>query len=195
MHKPFYTAFFLIALVASGCTQTRHIGTSANDDVTFDELHKTLEGRHVELQLRDQRMIPSRALVIRADSIWAIDELTGNVRGAATYDVAGINYNKPGRGAWHGAVLGAAAGSLVGLATGLGLTTFRDEDQATTSVAYYVSVPTAFWTIVGFGSGMLLGVRKGSRDHYVYPDIRLNVQAEPSMIPMPSEPMTMKQPN
>lgn len=164
-----YLPLLLVALLATGCTQTRMVGTDDSVDYTFEELHQSLEGRTVDIQLHDERLIPSMALLIGPDTTWALDELTGEVRGSATGEIAAIRYNRPGRAAVHGALIGAAAGSLFGLLSGFGLTSVRDEDTATTSVAYYVAVPTAFFGVVGFGAGTYLGLRRGSYDQYVYP--------------------------
>ena len=76
-------------------------------------------------------------------------------------------------------MLGAAGGALAGLAVGLALTSIRDADRAQTSIAEYVGVVTGFGLIVGVGSGAIIGVKKGSHDRYVYPQLPQQAQADP----------------
>ena len=67
-------------------------------NISFGELNETLEGRNVDIRLSDQRMIASRALRIEPDTTWAIDLLSGQVRGAATTDIDFISRKRTGRG-------------------------------------------------------------------------------------------------
>lgn len=161
----------LTVLLLAGCTHTRHVGEDETADTNFDQLHQTLEGRTVDLHLRDERTMASTALFINRDTTYTLDLLNGRIREASNREVLGLTHTRRGKGAIEGAVLGGAGGLLVGLAAGLALTSVRDSDVARTSVGYYVAVPTTFFTVVGIGAGSVLGARKGSRDHYVYPEM------------------------
>ena len=172
-------SLLVFAVLLTGCTQTRQVAYEPDSNITFDELHEALEGRRVDIRLNDERMIASTALRIRPDTTWAIDLLSGQVRGAATRDISFVSRKRPGRGALHGAVLGAAGGALVGLAAGLALTSVRDEDTARTSVAQYVGVVTGFGVILGIGSGTFIGMKRGSQDRYIYPQLPQEAQADP----------------
>ncbi len=164
-------SLLLAVFLLTGCTHTQQVTPEANASISFDELHQMLEGRRVDIRLRDERTMASTALRIRPDSTWSVDLLTGDVRGAATRDIHSITWKRPGRGALEGALLGAAGGAIVGLATGFALTYVRDAETAKTSLGYYVGVITGFGVIVGVGSGTLVGVSKGSRQQYVYPQL------------------------
>ncbi|MFQ5570079.1 MAG: hypothetical protein ACE5G0_10425 [Rhodothermales bacterium] len=173
----------LLVLLFTGCTHTRHINSDAGSGISFDELHQTLEGRQVDIALNDERTMESTALRIRPDSTWSVDLLTGNIRGAATSDIRAITRQRPGRGALHGAAFGAVGGAIVGIAAGLALTSVRDEDTARESTAYYVSVITGFGVVLGIGSGTLIGMKKGSRDRYVYPDVHRDARTDSRPLP------------
>lgn len=180
MYKIFPLSLLVVAVLLTGCTQTRQVATEADSTISFGELNETLEGRSVDIRLNDQRTISSTALRIQPDTTWAIDQLSGRVRGAATDDINYIARRRTGRGAWQGAVLGAAGGALVGLAVGLAMSsTNRDADRAQTGVGQYVGVVTGFGVILGLGSGAVIGMKKGSYDRYVYPQLPMNVQVEP----------------
>lgn len=185
-HSLLPSSLLLAILLLTGCSQTRTLGAPDRPDLSFDQVQQTLEGRTVDLRLSDQRSITSTALLIRQDTVWTIDQLTGQVRMAPAREIASIGVNRPGRAVAHGAVLGAAAGSLLGLATGFGLTSIRDEDQATTSLAYFVAVPTAFFAVLGIGTGSVLGARRGSVDRYVYPSYRLAEEPVSPAGPLPA---------
>ena len=167
----FPVGLLLFAFLLTGCTHTQQVQDQSASNISFDELHQTLEGRRVDIKLNDTRTIPSTALRIRPDTTWAIDMASGRVRRASTNQIHSISWKRPGRGALEGALLGGAGGALVGLAAGLALTSVRDSDQAKTGVAQYVGVITGVGIIMGVGSGTVIGVRRGSQDRYVYPEI------------------------
>ena len=185
LSKLFPVGLLLFAVLLTGCTHTQKVQDEPAAEVSFDELHQTLEGRRVNIKLNDQRTISSTALRIRPDSTWSIDMLSGRVRRASTNEIQSISWKRPGRGAMEGALLGGAVGALAGLAAGLALRSERDADRARTSVGQYVGVVTGFGFIVGLGSGTLIGVRKGSHDRYVYPQL-YRVESEAA----PAEPVT-----
>ena len=167
----FPVALLLFAVLLTGCTHTQQVQNQTASDVSFAELHQTLEGRRVNIKLNDTRTISSTALRIRPDTTWAIDMLSGRVRQTSTNEIHSISWKRPGRGALEGALLGGAGGALLGLAVGLALTSSRDSEAAQTSVGQYVGVVTGFGILVGAGSGTLIGVRRGSHDRYVYPQL------------------------
>ncbi len=175
--KIFPVGLLLFAFYLTGCTHSQQVQEEA---ISFDKLHQTLEGRRVDIKLNDKRTISSTALRIRPDTTWAIDMLSGRVRSAASNDIHSISWKRPGRGAKEGALLGAAGGAILGLAAGLALTSVRDSDNAKTSVEQYVGVITGFGVMIGIGSGTLIGVKRGSHDRYVYPQL---YRAESEMAP------------
>lgn len=172
-------SLLVFAVLLMGCTQTQQVVYEPNSNISFGELNETLEGRTVDIRLSDQRMIASTALRIQPDTTWAIDLLSGQVRGAATTEIEFISRRRTGRGVWQGAALGAAGGALVGLAAGLVLTSVRDADTAQTGVGQYVGVVTGFGVILGIGGGTLIGMKRGSHDRYVYPQLPMEAQADP----------------
>lgn len=173
-------SLLVIAVVLMGCTHTQQVAYEPDASLSFDELNETLEGRNVDIRLNDERLIASTALRIDPDTTWAIDLLSGQVRGAATEDIDFISWKRPDRGAWHGAVLGATGGALIGLAAGLALTSVRDADRAQTGIAQYVGAITGFGVILGVGSGALIGMKKGSHERYVYPELPMGARAIPT---------------
>ncbi len=179
IYKTFSLSLLVFAVLLTGCTQTQQVAYEPNSNISFGELNETLEGRNVDIRLSDQRMIAARALRIQPDTTWAIDLLSGQVRGAATTDIDFISRKRPGRGAWQGAMLGAVGGALVGLAAGLVLNASRDDERARTGTGQYVGAVTGFGVILGVGSGTFIGMKKGSYDRYVYPQLPMNAQAEP----------------
>ncbi len=179
IYKILPLSLLVFGVLLTGCTQTQQVAYESDSNISFGELNETLEGRNVDIRLSDQRMIASMALRIEPDTTWAIDLLSGQVRGAATTDIDFISRKRPGRGAWQGAMLGAAGGALVGLAAGLALNAARDDERARTGIGQYVGVITGFGVILGVGSGTLIGMKKGSHDRYVYPELPMNAQAEP----------------
>ncbi len=179
IYKILPLSLLVFAVLLTGCTQTKQVTYEPDSSISFEELNETLEGRNIDIRLNDQRSIASTALRIEPDTTWSIDLLSGQVRAAATSDINFVSRRRPGRGAWQGAVLGAAGGALAGLAAGLALTSIRDADRAQTSIAEYVGVVTGFGLIVGVGSGAIIGVKKGSHDRYVYPQLPQEAQADP----------------
>lgn len=178
----------LTLLLLAGCTHTRHVGDDETADTSFDQLHQVLEGRTVDLHLRDERTMASTALFIDRDTTYTLDLLNGRIREASNQEIRGLTHTRSGKGAVEGAVLGGAGGMLVGLAAGFALTAVRDADVARTSMGYYVAVPTTFFTLVGIGTGTVLGARKGSRDHYVYPEFdRFMTDSKTTMAPATAE--------
>ncbi len=171
-------------LFLTGCTHTRQLGTHQEAEATFDQANLSLEGRRVDIKLRDGRTMASTALRIGPDTTWSIDLLNRKLREAPSGEISDITYTRYGRGAVEGAMLGAAGGALVGLAAGLALTSIRDQDEARTSLGYYVAVPAVFFTILGIGTGTMYGINKGSRDRYVYPD--LGEYTASSVLPSPT---------
>lgn len=170
----------LLAVTAlTGCTQTKHVSTSTDQSDSFAALNRNLEGRNVNLGLTDERIMPSTALLIRSDSTWMLDHVTGSVHRAATHEIDYVALRRPGRGAVQGAVFGAAAGAVVGLVSGFALSSsYRDSATAQESQAYFVSIPATFGAILGLGTGTLLGLRRGSWDRYEYPRIDMTYGAE-----------------
>lgn len=191
MYKILPLSLLVFAVLLTGCTQTKQVAYEPSENISFGELNEALEGRSVDIQLNDQRKIASTALRIQPDTTWAIDLLSGQVRSAATNEINFISRKHTGRGAWQGAVLGAAGGALVGLAAGLALTSVRDADRAQTGIGQYVGVVTGFGVILGIGSGAFIGMKKGSHDRYVYPQLPMNVQAEP----LPGQPTAERRTN
>ena len=179
IYKILPLSLLVFGVLLTGCTQTQQVAYESDSNISFGELNETLEGRNVDIRLRDQRMIASTALRIQPDTTWAIDLLSGQVRGAATTDIDFISRKRPGRGAWQGAMLGAAGGALVGLVAGLALNSARDAERARTGIGQYIGVITGFGVILGVGSGAFIGMKKGSHDRYVYPQLPMNAQAEP----------------
>ena len=149
IYKTLSLSLLVFAVLVTGCTQTQQVAYEPNSNISFGELNETLEGRNVDIQLSDQRMIASRALRIQPDTTWAIDLLSGQVRGAATTDIDYILRKRTGRGAWQGAMLGAAGGALVGLVAGLALNSSRNTERAQTSTGQYIGVVTGFGVILG----------------------------------------------
>ena len=178
IYKILSPSLLVVAVLLTGCMQTKQLSYEPNSNISFDELNETLEGRNVNIRLSDQRMIASTALRIQPDTTWAIDLLSGQVRGAATTDIDFISRKRTGRGAWQGAMLGAAGGALVGLAAGLALNSSRDAERARTGIGQYIGVITGFGVILGVGSGAFIGMKKGSHDRYVYPQLPMEAQAE-----------------
>jgi hypothetical protein len=170
----------LALVLLSGCTHARQVSYDPGSPQSFEAVHQTLAGRRVDIRLHDQRTIASTALRIGPDSTWALDLLSGRVRGAATGEIHSISWKRPGRGVMEGAMLGAVGGTLVGLAAGLALRSTRDAERARTGVAQYVGVITGFGLLVGLGSGTLIGLRHGSYERYVYPPPSLGMADSPS---------------
>src|SRR5690606_40655635 len=82
-----------LVLVMSGCTQTREISQEeiARDGAySFSEVHQTLEGKEVEIELTDGRSMPSVALRIVPDSTAWVDLMTDRVRTAQTQELLAI---------------------------------------------------------------------------------------------------------
>ena len=179
IYKILPLCLLVFAVLLTGCTQTKQVTYEPDSNISFEELNETLEGRNIDIRLNDQRSIASTALRIEPDTTWSIDLLSGQVRAAATVDIYYVSRRRPGRGVWQGAALGAVGGALAGLAAGLALTSIRDADRAQTSVAEYVGVVTGFGLIVGVGSGAIIGVKRGSHDRYVYPQLPQQAQADP----------------
>ncbi len=179
--KTLPAALLLAAALLAGCTHTREVGNGDLADYSFAQVNEALEGRRVDILLQDERTMASTALLIRPDTTWFIDLLNGRLRGNATQDISSLTRTLPGQGALEGAALGAGGGALVGLGVGFFLTTYRDKDEAQTSLAQYVSVPTVFFTILGIGTGALLGIRKGSRVRYVYPQMPYEASADDAL--------------
>lgn len=167
----------LVATMLTGCTHTREMSPDAVSAYSFEHVNETLEGRSIEVELTDERIIASKALRIRPDTTWTIDMLNGKLRQDSAQNISSIIWNRPGRGALEGAAIGALGGAVLGLATGFALATGREADGARTSKAYYIAVPATFVTIIGIGTGTVLGVQKGSRDRYVYPQPPLGLSA------------------
>ncbi len=179
IYKILPLSLLVFAVLLTGCTQTQQVAYEPDSNISFGELNETLEGRNVDIRLRDQRMIASTALRIQPDTTWAIDLLSGQVRGAATTDIDFISRKRTGRGTWQGALLGAAGGALVGLVAGLVLNSSRDAERARTGIGQYIGVITGFGVILGMGSGTFIGMKKGSHDRYVYPQIPQGAPTHP----------------
>lgn len=165
----------LVATMLTGCTHTREMSPDAVSTYSFEHVNETLEGRSVEVELTDERVIASKALRIQPDTTWTLDMLNGKLRQDPAQNISSIIWNRPGRGALEGAAIGALGGAVLGLATGFALASGRESEGARTSKAYYIAVPATFVTIIGIGTGTVLGVQKGSRDRYVYPQPPLNL--------------------
>jgi len=178
------TGLLVVLLLSTGCTHTLQVAYESASPHSFEAVHETLEGHRVDIHLNDQRTIASTALHIDADSTWALDLLSGRVRGAATDEIQSISWKRPGRGAAEGAVLGAVGGTLVGLAAGMAMKSSRDPERARTGVAQYVAAVTGFGLIVGLGSGTFIGLKHGSYDRYVYPEPSLGVAGPPPSLPL-----------
>lgn len=169
-----------LVILASGCTHTQHVSEEPPADIDFHALNDVLEGRRVEIQRRDQRTIPSTALLIKPDTTWAIDLLSGRVQGMATHEVEAVTWRRPGRGVLEGAVWGSAVGAVVGFGAGLALTSVRDAEKAQTSIEAYVAMISGFGVLLGAGSGMFIGMSRGRRDQYVYPQVLQGAWVDPS---------------
>ena len=81
IYKILPLSLLVFAVLLTGCTQTQQVAYEPNSNISFGELNETLEGRNVDIRLSDQRMIASTALRIQPDTTWAIDLLSGQVRG------------------------------------------------------------------------------------------------------------------
>ena len=165
----------LTALVLTGCTQTHQITyqEAPAEAVTFEEAHQTLEGRHVEIELSDGRAMPSQVLIVEEDSTAWLDLMTERVRSADTPQIEVIRHNQPSRAIKQGSLFGAAAGSLLGLATGFGMLG-KQKDDALLSEGGFVTRFVVGGTFLGIGGGALIGLQRGSADAYVYPDVPRN---------------------
>ncbi len=160
-----------LVLVFAGCTQTREITPETavpEGTYAFEDVHNSLEGKEVEIELADGRTMPSVALRIVPDSTAWIDLMTDRLRTAHTQDLAAISYKRPDRGAVQGAVFGAGIGVLLGTATGA-LLLSKQKDDALLSEAGFVSRFAAGGIILGSGVGVGWGVSRGSYDRYIYP--------------------------
>ena len=170
----------LFAVLLTGCTHTQHVQDDTSEAVSFAELHQTLEGRHVDIRLSDAQTISSKALRIRPDTTWAVDMHSGRIRTTLNSDIHSISWRRPGRGAKEGALLGGLGGAIIGLAAGVALTSIRDEEVARTSLGHYVGTVTGIGVLLGVGSGTLIGLKRGSQDRYVYPQMyRADVEITP----------------
>lgn len=160
-----------LVLVMTGCTQTREISQeeiARDGEYSFSEVHQTLEGKEVEIELTDGRSMPSVALRIVPDSTAWVDLMTDRVRTAQTQELLAIRYKREDRGAVQGALFGAGVGVLVGTAAGALLLDKQKED-ALLSEAGFVSRFAAGGIIIGSGVGVGWGMSRGSYDRYVYP--------------------------
>ena len=101
---------------------------------------------------------------------YVFDDNNGVAHGSANIASGTI---PPGETAilYNADVLSDAGGALIGLAAGLALTSVRDSDRAATGIGQYVGVITGFGIIMGVGSGTLIGIKRGSHDRYVYPQL------------------------
>jgi len=177
LFRVFPILLLLVTTMLTGCTHTREMSPDAVSTYSFEHVNETLEGRSVDVELTDERIIASKALRIQPDTTWTIDMLNGKLRHDPAQNISSIIWNRPGRGALEGAAFGALGGAVLGLATGFALAAGREEEGARTSKAYYIAVPASFVTIIGIGAGTVLGVQKGSRDRYVYPQPPLGMSA------------------
>lgn len=109
----------LLALLTTGCVQTRTAGPTASYETTFYELNWQTATRKATVQLNNGKRYPAQALRLRPDSATWFDPTTGIHMSVPTSWVTKVSVAQPGRGALRGLGIGAGVGAITGALFGV----------------------------------------------------------------------------
>jgi len=110
----------LLALTLSHCTSKRLINPADSGDASWQALNRN-QGK-AEVTLNNDQKILATQFQARSDSATWVNAVSGRPQTVATAEIKTIRFKKSGRGALQGLgiglLAGAAAGAIIGLASG-----------------------------------------------------------------------------
>lgn len=104
----------LLALLTTGCAQTRTVGSTAGVETTFQELNARTATRKATVQLDSGKHYSARALRLTSDSAAWFDSARGVQMSVPTSSVTRIRIARSGRGALQGLRIGVGVGASIG---------------------------------------------------------------------------------
>lgn len=153
-----------LAMVTFGCAHTHKINLSSQPS-TFNKINANLKSKKAKITLANGQTFVGKGTQIAFDSTFWFDPGTNNKYTVSSLEVEKIVTKKRGRGALdglkYGALIGGAAGLMIGVLTG------ADEDPK----GFGPDIDIAGWTVMLAVDGALLGLPigaiAGSKDKYI----------------------------
>ena len=158
------TCLAFILLWGIGCTHT-HI-LAPEEPGSYASLNERAAQQGTHVMLADGQRFSAAALQMTPDWTSWIDPASGSVMNVATSEVAAVQFNRHGRGAWEGLGLGLLSGAVTGAA--IGFADGDDESGFLTSTAEEKALGGGI-LLGGAGGllGLLVGAAVGSKDVYL----------------------------